>query len=168
MATPLQHANPQHATLPTSHAQHATLPSSHAHHAALPSSHLPASIPTWRRWAGRIVSGLVGAFLVFDGVTKVLRIPPVVEASQQLGLELESIAGIGIVLLACTLLYAVPRSAILGAILLTGYLGGAAAIQVRAGNGAFPVAFAVGFGVLVWAGLALRDPRMLGWILRRQ
>lgn len=75
------------------------------------------------------------------------------------------IAGIGVLLLVCTVLYAIPRTAILGAILLTGYLGGATAVQVVARSEPFPIAFASGFGALVWVGIILRDPRLLGWIL---
>ncbi|HUD71807.1 MAG TPA: DoxX family protein [Dongiaceae bacterium] len=120
-----------------------------------------------RLWTGGIITGLVVVFLAFDGITKVLRVTPVMEASKNLGLPTESIVPIGILLLVCTALHAIPRTAILGAILLTGYLGGATAIQVRAGSGAFPIAFSVGFGVLVWAGLALREPRLVWWILLR-
>ncbi len=70
-------------------------------------------------WAGSIVSGLVILFLVFDGGTKVLKVAPVVEACEKLGLPSNTILGIGAVLLACTALYAIPRAAFLGAILLT-------------------------------------------------
>jgi hypothetical protein len=75
---------------------------------------------------------------------------------------------IGLLLLACTLIYVIPRTTILGAILLTGYLGGAAATHVIQRSGAFPIAFAIGFGVLVWAGLILREPRLVRWLFRRQ
>ena len=73
----------------------------------------------------------------------------------------------GNTLLACTALYAIPRTAAIGAILLTGYLGGAAAIHVRAASGVFPVAFSIGMGILVWIGLILREPRLLATILLR-
>jgi hypothetical protein len=119
-------------------------------------------------WAGRIVTSAVILFLAFDGVTKVLRVAPVLEASGRLGLPLGTVPAIGIVLLACTAVYSTPRTAVLGAILLTGYLGGATAIQVRAGGGAFPVAFSIGCGVLTWLGLILREPRLLRTILLRQ
>ena len=107
-------------------------------------------------------------FLAFDGVTKIIQVAPVVEASKKLGITSDSLLGIGIVLLTCTAIYAIPSTAILGAILLTGYLGGAAAIQVRAGSGAFPVAFSIVFGILVWVGPVLREPRLLWLILQRQ
>jgi hypothetical protein len=112
------------------------------------------------RWSGHIVSGLVVLFLLFDGVMKLIQPAPVIEATKQLGYPVEDIAGIGIVLLACTVLYTIPRTSIFGAILLTGYLGGAIASQVRVGNPAFNVVFAVVFGVLVWLGLWLRDSRI--------
>lgn len=132
-----------------------------------PSYLAAASLPAWRSWTGWIITGLVVAFLSFDGVSKVLRVAPVVEASKQLGLPPGTTVPIGVLLLVCTLIHLIPRTSILGAILLTGYLGGATAIQVRAGNGVFPVVFSVGFGVLVWSGFALRDPRVLGWIFQR-
>ena len=108
-------------------------------------------------WTGRVLSGLVILFMIFDGVTKLMMVEPVLKASAQLGLNVQQVAGIGIVLLICTLLYAIPRTAPLGAILLTGYLGGAVAIQLHAGNPLFETLFPVIFGVLVWAGLFARD-----------
>jgi len=117
---------------------------------------------------GAGVTGLVVLFLAFDGITKVIRVTPVMEACQKLGIGPELAVGIGILLLACTALYVLPRTAILGAILLTGYLGGAAATHVIGRSGIFPTAFAIGFGVLVWAGLILRDPRLVRWIFLRQ
>jgi len=118
-------------------------------------------------WAGGIITGLVVLFLVFDGVTKIIHVAPVVEASEKLGLSRDSLLGVGIVLLACVTIYAIPQTAVLGAILLTGYLGGATAIQVRGGGGTFPVAFSIAFGVLVWIGLVLREPRLFWTILLR-
>lgn len=115
-------------------------------------------------WTGRVISGLVVAFLVFDGVTKVLRVAQVVQASQRLHLSIAQTVGIGVVLLVCTAIYLMPRTAILGAILLTGYLGGATAIQLQAQSPAFENAFPVIFGVLVWAGLVLRDAQIRGLI----
>jgi hypothetical protein len=119
-------------------------------------------------WAGAIISGLVVLFMVFDGVAKLIRVAPVLEASEKLGVPAHTIVGIGVVLLACTAIYAVPQTAVLGAILLTGYLGGAAAIHVRAGSGWFPVVFAIAFGVLTWVGLVLREPRLFWTIVLRQ
>ena len=111
-------------------------------------------------WTGRIVSGLTVLFFLVDGVMKLLKPVAVVEATRQLGFPESDIVGIGVLLLTCTLLYIFPRTSILGAIVLTGYMGGAVASQVRVGAGWFNVAFAVVFGVLVWAGLWLRDIRV--------
>jgi hypothetical protein len=111
-------------------------------------------------WTGRIVSGFTVAFLLFDGVMKLVKPTVVVESTRQLGYPESDITGIGAVLLTCTLLYILPRTSILGAILLTGYLGGAVASQVRVGAGWFNVVFATMFGVLVWGGLWLRDTRL--------
>ena len=119
-------------------------------------------------WAGWIISGLVVLFLAVDAVMKVIEAKPAVEASGQLGVPVDTLVGIGVVLLACTAIYAVPPTAVLGAILLTGYLGGATAIHVRAASGVFPIVFSAGFGVLVWVGLVLREPRLLWTILLRQ
>jgi hypothetical protein len=84
----------------------------------------------------------------------------VVEATVMLGYPESTIVGMGIALLVSTVLYVIPRTAVLGAILLTGYLGGAVATHVRVGEGAFPVLFPVFFGVLIWGGLYLRDARL--------
>lgn len=108
-------------------------------------------------WTGRVISGICILFLLFDAVIKIIKDIHAVEASVKLGLPEHSIQGIGIVLLICTVLYAFPRTAILGAILLTGYLGGAIAIMVRAEQSLY---FALVFGLLVWLGLYLRDERL--------
>lgn len=125
----------------------------------------PSRLMPWLRIG---LNGLVVLFLAFDGITKVLRVAPVIEACQKMGLGPDTVVGIGLLLLVCTVLYATPKTAVLGAILLTGYLGGAAATHVLARSGIFPTAFAIGFGVLVWAGMILREPRLCRWMLRRQ
>lgn len=134
----------------------------------MPTDTQPASLSNAMFWAGWIISGLVVLFLAFDGVTKIIKVAPVVEASEKLGIPPHTLLGIGIVLLACTAIYSIPRTVVLGAILLTGYLGGATAIHVRAGSGLFPVAFSIAMGVLAWGGLVLREPRLLWTILLRQ
>jgi hypothetical protein len=111
-------------------------------------------------WAGRIISGLAALFLLWDGVMKLLKPAIVVKATRELGYPESDIVGIGVVLLACTLLYLFPRTSILGAILLTGYLGGAIASQIRAEASWFNVVFALVFAYLVWGGLWLRDVRV--------
>jgi DoxX-like family len=111
---------------------------------------------------GWAMSGLVIAFMLMDATMKLMVLPIVVETGAQLGLAGGDMArNLGIILLACTILYAVPRTAVLGAILLTGYLGGAVATHVRVGSPLFShVLFGVYLGVLLWGGLYLRDPRL--------
>jgi DoxX-like protein len=111
-------------------------------------------------WAGRIMSALAVLFLAFDGVIKVLNLAPAVEATTQLGYPASLVIGIGILELACLVIYAIPRTSVLGAILLTGYLGGAIATQVRAGSTLFSVVFPIIIGLLIWGGLFLRDGRL--------
>jgi hypothetical protein len=113
-----------------------------------------------RVWVGRILSWLAALFLLFDGVTKLFKPAFVVEATVRLGYPERVIVGIGVVLVLCTVLYLIPRTAVLGAILVTGYLGGAVATHVRAERSWFEIVFPMIFGVLVWAGLVLRDERL--------
>jgi len=108
-------------------------------------------------WTGRIISGLCILFLLFDAVGKIIKESHSIEGSVQLGWPEHLVQPIGIVLFICTILYVIPRTAFIGAILLTGYLGGAVAIMVRAGQ---PLYFALVFGILVWIGLFLRSPKL--------
>jgi hypothetical protein len=121
-------------------------------------------------WTGHAISGLVVLFMIFDGVTKVMKSQQVVDATVRIGFPVTTVVGIGITLLVCTALYLIPNTSILGAILLTGYLGGATAANVRAANSAsFNTSFPIIFGVLVWLGLFLRESRLRALIpLRRQ
>jgi DoxX-like family len=111
-------------------------------------------------WAGIVASALPALFLLIDGAMKLVKPPVVVETTVQLGYPESVILGLGIVLIACTVIYIIPRTAVLGAILLTGYLGGAVATHVRAGDGPFPILFPVIIGALLWGGLFLRDERI--------
>jgi hypothetical protein len=112
-------------------------------------------------WVGRVLSGLVVLFLVPDGIIKFIKPAPVVDAFAHLGLPLTLANGLGILLLLCTVIYVFPRTSILGAILLTGYLGGAVATHLRAGDPLFShVLFPTYLGVLLWLGLYLRDSRL--------
>jgi hypothetical protein len=122
-----------------------------------------------RLWTGRIMSALPALFLLVDGVGKLIKPAPVVEGTVQLGYPESVLLGLGIVLLTCTILYTIPRTAILGAILLTGYLGGAIATHVRVGSPLFShILFPVYLAVLIWGGLYLRDERLRALIpLRR-
>lgn len=117
-----------------------------------------AAISKKRLWTGRIISALAILFLLLDGAVKVMRLAPAVEGTVQLGYPASVVLGIGILQLVCTFAYLIPRTSILGAILLTGYLGGAIATHVRLGNPLFsPVLFPVYIGALIWGGLYLRD-----------
>ena len=113
-----------------------------------------------RLWTGRALSGLCSAFFILDGGMKLAKPPVVVQATKQLGFPESTIVGIGIVLLACTLLYLIPRSSVLGALLLTGYLGGAVAANVRAQQPVFNIVFPVIMAAIAWAGLYLRETRL--------
>lgn len=116
---------------------------------------------TKRLWAGRIISGLAIAFLVFDSVIKVIKAAPAVEGTIRLGYPESVIVGIGIVELACLALYAMPRTSVLGAIALTGYLGGAIVTHVRIGSPYVShTLFPINVAVLIWGGLYLRDDRL--------
>jgi hypothetical protein len=108
-------------------------------------------------WAGRIISTLVVLFLLFDAVAKLMKIAPVLQAFTQLGFSTSLAVPIGAVLLVCTILYVLPPTSILGALLLTAYLGGATVTHLRAGQ---PFYFPIIFGVLVWGGLYLREDRL--------
>lgn len=120
----------------------------------------PIAVPRGTRWAGRIISGLPALFLLVDGAMKLVKPAPVVEATVRLGYPESTIVPIGVVLIVCTIIYLIPRTAVLGAILLTAYLGGAVATHVRAGEPVFSIVFAIVFGVMLWLGLYLRNPTL--------
>ena len=125
------------------------------------SSTQTAAVSKKALWAGRIISALPILFLLMDGVMKLVRPVVVVETTVKLGYPAAVILPLGIVLLVCTILYAVPRTSVLGAILLTGYLGGAVASHVRVGDPLLThVLFPVYLAVLIWGGLWLRDERL--------
>jgi hypothetical protein len=111
-------------------------------------------------WAGRILSAIPVLFLLFDGVVNLIKPASVVEATVRLGYPESIVPGLGILLLVCTVVYVVPRTSVLGAILLTGYLGGATATHVRIGDQLFPILFPSIVGALIWGGLFLRDERL--------
>lgn len=116
-------------------------------------------------WAGRVISGVLIAFLLFDAAIKLVPLQVVVDTTAALGFPPELARTLGVLTLACTALYAWPRTSILGAILLTGYLGGAIAIHLRIGNPLFShTLFGVYLGLMVWGGLYLRDPQLRAMI----
>jgi hypothetical protein len=108
-------------------------------------------------WTGRILSGLAIVFLLMDGAMKLVPIAPVLEACRRLGYAVELARPLGVLLCACTIVHVIPRTRVLGALLLTAYLGGATATLVRVGD---PFWFPVLMGVILWAGLTLREPRL--------
>ena len=121
---------------------------------------LQTSVSRTNLWIGRIVGGLPALFLLVDGAMKLVKPAVVVEATTGLGYPESTIVPIGLVLIICTILYLIPPTAVLGAILLTGYLGGAVATHVRAGEPVFSIVFAIVFGMLLWLGLYLTDARL--------
>jgi hypothetical protein len=110
--------------------------------------------------AGYILSTIPVLFLLVDGIMKVFKPAVVVNATRELGYDESVIVPLGIILTICTVLYLLPRTVVLGAVLLTGYLGGAIATHVRAGQGPFPVLFPVIVSLFLWGGLYLRDERI--------
>jgi hypothetical protein len=129
-------------------------------------TNLAGAAPGWLRsrktpWAGRIMSAAAALFLLFDATVKVLQLPLAVEATAQLGYPASVIFGLGLLQLACLVVYLVPRTSVLGAVLWTGYLGGAVATHVRVGNPLFSnVLFPIYIAALLWGGLWLRDERL--------
>lgn len=124
----------------------------------VPRSGTPSSVSRRSLWTGRTITGLLALFLLFDAVMKIARVAAVVEGTARAGYPAGLVAPIGVTLLGCLVVYLIPRTSILGAILLTGYFGGATATMVRMQDPWF--LFPVGFAVLVWAGLYLRDLRL--------
>jgi len=116
------------------------------------------NIPRTQVWGGRIASAVPVLMLLFSAFMKFSQPPSFVEGFTKFGYQMNQAVTIGIVELLCTVLYLIPRTSVLGAILLTGYLGGAVATHVRIGDPAF--VGALFFGILVWVGLYLRDPRI--------
>ena len=104
---------------------------------------------------------VAGLFLLVDSVMKVLRLAPAIEGTVQLGYPENTVLGIGLVQLLCVALYVIPQTSILGAILLTGYLGGAIATHLRHGDPLFShTIFPIYVALLLWGGLYLRDRRV--------
>ena len=127
-----------------------------------------APISKKRLWAGRIMSGVAVLFLLFDSSTKLLRVEAVMKAAAQIGYPPSTMPAIGLILLVSVVFYLIPRTAVLGAVLLTGYLGGAIATHVRVGDPLLShTLFPIYFAVLIWGGLYLRDWRVHALIARR-
>ena len=123
----------------------------------------PTFISKGALWTGWAMSGLVIVFLLFDSIIKLIPISIVTETMDQLGYSASPTLarGLGVLTLVCVVLYAFPRTAVLGAILLTGLFGGAMATHLRVGSPLFShLLFGFYLGLLVWGGLFLRDPRV--------
>ena len=112
-------------------------------------------------WTGRMLSGLATAFLLFDSAMKLVKAAPAVQGTVQLGFPESTIVPIGVILLISVVAYVLPQTSVLGAILLTGYLGGAIASQARVGNPMFShILFPIYVAAMIWSGLYLRDERV--------
>jgi hypothetical protein len=119
-----------------------------------------------KRWAGRVLSGFISLFLLFDAGMKLLQLPVAIQGTTQLGYPESVVFWLGVVQLVCLGLYVIPRTALLGAILWTGYLGGAIATHVRLGNPLFShVLFPLYVAAFLWGGLWLRDARLRALLL---
>ncbi len=123
----------------------------------MPSPDMPPPVSKATLWTGRVLSGLPALLLLFSATMKLIGGPQLEEGFAHLGWPVSLALGLGILEVACTVVYLIPRTAVLGAILLTGYLGGAIATHVRVGDGFAPHII---FGVLIWGGVYLRDPRL--------
>jgi hypothetical protein len=120
-----------------------------------------ARVSTTQLWTGRVMYALAVLFLLFDSAVKVLELAPGVEGTVQLGYPASAVLGIGLVQLVCVIVYVIPQTSVFGAILLTGYLGGAIATHVRIGNPLLThVLFPIYIAVLIWGALVLRDQRV--------
>jgi DoxX-like family len=119
-------------------------------------------------WGGRIISGVVALFLLWAGVMDLVRSPMVVQGMVKYGYPESSVVGIGIALLAGVALYVIPRTSVVGAIVLTGYLGGAVSTHVRAGDPAARILVPLVFGLLTWGGIYLRDSRLRALVSLRR
>ena len=112
-------------------------------------------------WIGRTLSALAILFLSFDTIVKVLQLPVAVDGTTQLGYPESSVFVIGIIQLVCLVLYVIPKTSVFGAILFTGYLGGAIATHLRIGSPLFThILFPIYVAVLIWGGLYAREPRL--------
>lgn len=124
------------------------------------SNTLTTTVPKKLLWRGRALSAIPIWFLLVDGVAKLVKPAPIADLYLRIGYPESVITSLGILLLVCVIVHLIPRTSVLGAILLTGYLGGATAILVRIGDPLFPVLFPSFLGLLLWGGLYLRDDRL--------
>ena len=120
---------------------------------------------TRQLWIGRVLSALAVLFLLFDSAAKLLQLQPVIDATLQLGYPRDIVFTLGVILLTCVVVYLIPSTSVLGAVLLTGYLGGAIATHVRVANPLFTrVLFPIYVAAMLWGGLMLRDARLRAFL----
>jgi hypothetical protein len=133
-----------------------------------PASAAPTACPSRKAiWTGRVLTGLASLFLLFDGGFKLVMSPEAVAGTAELGWPVDVVRGLGVLQLVLLLTYLVPRTAVLGAVLWTGYLGGAIATHLRVGNPLFShTLFPIYVAVLIWGGLWLRDRRVRALLAR--
>lgn len=131
------------------------------------SATLTAPASRGRVWTGRVLSTLIVLFMLMDAISHLVKPAAVTEAFARIGVPDHLSFGIGVLSLVCVALFLIPRTTVLGAILLTAYLGGATSIQVRAGSPLFEVLFPGILGAILWTGLALRDSRVQALITSR-
>lgn len=135
---------------------------------AMPSSSHAMSPSRKAVITGRILSGLAAAFMLFDLTGKLFTVSQAVEGTVKLGYSANVLVPLGIVQLLILALYLIPRTAVLGAVLMTGYLGGAVASHVRANGSLFEITFPILFASMLWGGLYLRDSRVAAMIGRAE
>jgi hypothetical protein len=120
---------------------------------------------TAQRWVGRVLSSTAVLFLLFDSTGKLLQVQPVMDGTIRLGYPPDIVFGLGVTLLTCVAAYLIPRTSVFGALLLTGYLGGAVATHVRVESPLFThVLFPTYVAVLLWSGLLLRDAQLRAFL----
>jgi hypothetical protein len=124
----------------------------------MPSDTKAAPVSKGMLWTGRVMSALPSLLIAFAGVMKVAKVPGVVEGSAKSGYAASLVLPIGIIELSCLIVYLIPRTSVLGAILVSAFLGGATATCVRVGDPSWPMPVLT--GVLIWGGLYFRDPRV--------
>jgi hypothetical protein len=123
-------------------------------------------VPARNRWAGRLIGWIPAFFLLFDSVIKIMLIEPVLQSFNELGYSTTLARPIGVVELICTILYLVPKTSVTGAVLLTGFLGGATAVKLRMEDPWF--LFSVGIGVLLWVGIFMQNQRLRTFFFSKQ
>ena len=134
-----------------------------------PRSSVRLSYSPAQRWAGRMLSSAAVLFLLFDSTGKLLQVQPVMDGAIRLGYPPDIVFGLGVTLLACVAVYLIPRTSVLGALLLTGYLGGAVATHVRVASPLFThILFPTYVAALLWSGLLLRDRQLRAFLPMRR